>query len=142
MRAILDVNILLVLSDPEHEHYVRTQTWYSQNAISGWASCPLTQNGFLRIRSQSRYVRPRPLAACFSRLSEWVSQSDHEFWPDDLSLLDSVHIDHSRILSQRHLTDIYLLALAVKHGGRLATLDRGVPLAAVRSAGAERLVVV
>ena len=75
-------------------------------------------------------------------LRGWTSQPEHEFWPDDLSILDSARIDHSRLLSHRHITDVYLLALAVKHGGRFVTLDRGVPVSAVKGATAAHCVVV
>lgn len=75
-------------------------------------------------------------------LSRAVDRPDHEFWPDDISLRDAEQIDHSRLLGPRQITDIYLLALAVQHGGRFVTLDTSVSLAAVRGARAEQLVVV
>ena len=75
-------------------------------------------------------------------LQERTARPEHEFWPDDLSLLDVGSIDHSRVLSHRHLTDIYLLALAVKHGGRFVTLDRGAWAGAVRGGQEGSLVVV
>ena len=142
MRSLLDVNMLLALFDKEHSDHGKAQAWWDQDRNQPWATCPFTQNSFLRIISQTRYGRPKLLAVAFRILNQWTSEPEHEFWHDDLSLNDSAIIDHYRILSPRHLTDIYLLAQAVKHGGRLVTLDRGVPLAAVRGAGAERLVVV
>jgi len=65
----------------------------------------------------------------------------HEFWSDELSLLDSGAFDPTRIHGPRHLTDIYLLGLAVHHKGRLVTFDSGIPLAAVRGAHPRHLLV-
>ena len=70
-----------------------------------------------------------------------IGQGKHEFWPDDLSLIDGSHIDRRHVLGPKQLTDIYLLALAVKNGGRLVTFDRSIALAAVRRATPDHLVV-
>jgi len=134
--------MLLALAEPQHPHHAAAQSAFLGCVKDGWASCPLTQNGFLRITAQPTYVHARPLSAAVSLLGLWTARSEHEFWPDDLSLLDGGAIDHARLLSQRHLTDVYLLALALKHGGRMVTLDRSVPRAAVRGATAEHLWVV
>ena len=75
-------------------------------------------------------------------LFEEIAVTDHAFWPDDISLLDEQLIDRNHVLGPKQLTDIYLLALAVKHGGRLVTFDRTVPIAAVRGAQARHLVVI
>lgn len=140
MRALLDVNMLLVLFDRGHPLHFKARSWWSTNSDPGWASCPLSQNGFLRISSQKSYPRPIPLADSIRLLRGWAVPPRHEFWPDDVSLIDQSVIDHGRVLSAKQLTDIYLLALAVKHGGRLVTLDRGIPLAAVRGAEPAHLV--
>ena len=142
MRALLDVNMLLALSDAKHPHHPRAQAWRATDTTGGWASCPLTQNGFLRISTQKAYPNPIPMPEAFSVLRRLTARPDHQFWPDDLSLLDTTLIDHSRVLSSRHLTDIYLLALAVKHGGRLVTLDTGIALSAARGARKQQLVIV
>lgn len=65
----------------------------------------------------------------------------HAFWPDELSIADAEHVDRTKILGPKQLTDIYLLALAVKRRGRLATFDRAIPLAAVCGAQSRHLVV-
>ena len=75
-------------------------------------------------------------------LFEEIAATDHAFWPDDISLLDERLIDRNHVLGPKQLTDIYLLALAVKHGGRLVTFDRAIPIAAVRGAQARHLVVI
>jgi predicted nucleic acid-binding protein len=81
-------------------------------------------------------------AAALSLLGEQVIDTDHTFWPDDISLLDSRRFDFDRIVGPKQLTDVYLLALAVKHGGRLATFDRTIPVSAIRGGELQHLAVV
>lgn len=140
MRALLDVNMLLALFDPAHIHYSRAKQWIDIHGVAGWASCPLTQNGFARIASKPGYPRPALLADALAILNAQIRDSGHEFWPDDISITDPNVFDHSRILGPNKITDVYLLALAVKNGGRLVTFDKGVPIAAVKGAGPEHLV--
>jgi toxin-antitoxin system PIN domain toxin len=139
VRALLDVNVLLALFDSEHAHHARARAWWTENRDQGWASCPLTQNGFIRIMSSPGYPRPLIVANAISVLRAQVALAGHAFWPDDVSLLDKALFHHDRILGPRQLTDVYLLALAVKHGGRLATLDRAIPAQAVRGAEAQHV---
>jgi len=136
MRALLDVNVLIALLDADHSLHARATTWFAAHARSGWASCPITQNGCLRIMSHPGYPNPVPVLAVMERLREAVAGSAHAFWPDDLSLLDAALIDAGRIHGPRQLTDVYLLALAVRHGGRFVTFDSSVAQLAV--IGAER----
>jgi predicted nucleic acid-binding protein len=75
-------------------------------------------------------------------LAQQAAETDHVFWPDDISILDTQLFDRERILGPRQLTDIYLLALAVRNGGRLATLDQTIPLDAVRGAELRHVAVV
>jgi hypothetical protein len=112
------------------------------NQHHGWASCPLTQNGFVRIVSQQTYRKPLPAAEAVMRLAEQIGQTDHVFWSDDVSITDRTVFDPRNILGPNQITDVYLLALAVKNGGRLATLDRSVPLRAVRGATPRHLTVI
>ena len=142
MRALFDVNVLLALFDPGHIHHSQSLHWWAENQADGWASCPLTQNGFLRVLSGRGYVRPRSMADALALLSAQIERPGHAFWPDDVSIMDLKTFERSRLLGPRQITDIYLLALAVKNGGRLVTLDRGIPLAAVRGAEAKHLVVI
>ena len=134
MRSLLDVNLLIALLQPDHVHHATAHRWWRKNRSAGWASCPLTQNGFVRIVSQPRYSNPMSTAAALALFAEQTIETDHAFWPDDVSLLDSDRFDLGRVVGPRQLTDIYLLALALKHGGRLATFDRAIPVAAVRGA--------
>lgn len=140
MRALLDVNVLIALLDAAHVHHREARAWLGDNIDDGWASCPITQNGCIRILSQHAYPGAQPPAAIAARLAEAVETRWHEFWPDDLSLVESGALDWQQILGSRQLTDAYLLALAVRRGGRLVTLDRAVPLAAVPGASEQHLV--
>jgi uncharacterized protein len=145
MRSLLDINMLLALSDVKHLHHGKARTWRATEAAAGradWATCPLTQNGFLRISAQPRYANPIPLPDAIVLLTRLTARPDHVFWPDDMSLLDQSCVDHTRVLNHRQLTDVYLLALAVKHGGRLVTLDTGISVTAVRGAEKSQLVMV
>ncbi len=141
MRALLDINVLLALFDSGHTFHPRATQWWSANKGEGWASCPLTENGYLRIISQSGYPRPVRLADAALHLRTWAVPPLHEFWPDDVSILDAEMIDYTRLLSPKKITDVFLLALAVKHGGRLVSLDTGITVKAVKGARAEQLVV-
>jgi len=141
MRALLDVNVLIAVHDPDHIHHARAVTWLAAEIAHGWASCPLTQNGCLRIMSQPGYVNPVPVAQVMAMLQHSTATPHHAFWPDDLSVLDDGAFDHSKIHGHRQLTDLYLLGLAVKHEGRLVTFDQRMPLSAVRGVRSEHLVV-
>ena len=141
MRSLLDVNVLLALFDSGHLHHPRAMAWWSDNAEPGWASCPLTENGYLRIVSQKSYMRPVRLADALSTLRRQFSEGGHEFWPDDLSLLDPRAVDYRYLLGPKQIKAVYLLALSVKHGGRLVTFDRGISTAAARGATPESLIV-
>jgi toxin-antitoxin system PIN domain toxin len=134
MRALLDVNVLVALLDPDHVHHFAATDWLARNIGLGWASCPVTQNGCIRILSQPKYPNPLPVMQVADRLAEASATAYHEFWPDSVSLLDSAAIDRSRLLNPRQVTDAYLLALAVARGGRFVTFDQSVAIAAVKGA--------
>lgn len=141
MRALLDVNVLVALLDCDHASHDSAIDWFSKHAREGWASCPITQNGCIRIMSNPAYPNPLPIQAVILHLAEACRQDIHEFWPDQVSLLDSDVVDPTRIHGPRQLTDIYLLALAVQHRGRLVTFDAGIPLAAVSKATTQELLI-
>jgi uncharacterized protein len=141
MRALFDVSMLLALFDPHHIHYERAGHWW-ESATGGWSSCPITQNGFVRVSSKPGYTHPIKMADAWRALRKQIALSDHEFWPDSISITDPAIFDHSWLLGPNQITDVYLLALAVKHGGRLVTFDRGIPLAAVRGAEPRHLTVI
>ena len=142
MRALLDINVLIALLDAAHVHHARAMEWLGANIRDGWASCPLTQNGCVRVLAQPNYPNSVPAVHAAARLREAVRTVHHAFWADDQSLLDDDLFNWTHLLGPRQLTDAYLLALAVRHKGRFVTLDRRVPLAAVPGAQAKHLVVV
>jgi toxin-antitoxin system PIN domain toxin len=141
MRGLLDVNVLIALLDSDHTLHARATEWFGEHASHGWASCPITQNGCVRIMSHAGYPNALPVAAVIERLAEAAAADYHEFWPDDISLLDTEIADPTRIHGPRQLTDLYLLALAVRHGGRFVTFDASVPLSPVSGAAERHLVV-
>jgi toxin-antitoxin system PIN domain toxin len=139
--ALLDVNVLVALFDPEHLHHDAAHDWFGAHHGSGWATCPLTENGIVRVLSNPRYSpsAERP-AEIVRRLAAFRASKHHVFWPDDVSLCDPRVFD--LVVGHRQLTDVYLLALAVSHHGVLATFDRSIPGKAARGASAEHLVVI
>jgi uncharacterized protein len=142
MRSLFDVNVLIALIDPLHVHHRQAHEWWTANGASGWATCPLTEMGFVRILSQASYPRSVPAGDAMRRLRGATAQSNHAFWGDDISLLDRQRFNDSHILGPKQLTDIYLLGVAVKNGGRLATFDRAIPRSAVTGAEPRNLVVI
>lgn len=134
MRALLDVNVLIALLDAGHAHHARATEWLAAELHHGWASCPLTQNGCLRIMSQPGYPSPLPVRAVAERLAQAAAHPSHAFLPDDYSLLDGMTIDWSRVLGHRQITEAYLLGLAVRHGCRFVTFDARVPVAVIPGA--------
>lgn len=141
MRSLLDVNVLLALFDQDHVDHVIAQDFAAGELADGWATCPITQNGFVRIISQPRYPSPVPTSEALQRLAEATADPSHEFWADDLSLTDEAVLKPAALLGPRQVTDAYLLALAVHHGGRLVTFDTTVPHGAVAAATRAHLTV-
>ena len=118
--------------------------WWQRNVKAGWASCPIVENGVVRIMSNPSYSQKARFtpADLISRLEQFAAQTNHEFWPDDVSLRDGKIFTAERMHSSRQLTDLYLLALAAKRGGKLATFDKGIPISAVRVGKPENLCVI
>ena len=141
MQALLDVNVLIALLDSDHTSHGVAMEWFAEHAREGWASCPITQNGCLRIMSNTSYPNGLPVQAVIERLADACEEKVHELWSDGVSLLDPEVIDRTRLHGPRQLTDIYLLALAVEHEARFVTFDGKIPLAAVRKAKPKNLVV-
>lgn len=140
MRSLLDVNVLLALFDSDHSDHHRAREWLGSEIGPGWASCAITENGFVRIISQPRYPSPIPPKLAVERLRTATETEHHTFWDSDLSFLDKRTIRADRVHGAKQVTDVYLLALAVHHGGRFVTFDRSIPLQAVVRARPENLV--
>ena len=131
-RFLLDVNVLIALIDPAHMQHDRVHAWFAAKGRKAWATCPLTENGVLRIVGHPRYPNsPGSPAAVAGLLTSLRQLSGHAFWPDDISLLDSTRADAARLLDSAHVTDSYLLALAHAHKGQLATFDQRMPIESV-----------
>lgn len=140
MRALLDVNVLIALLDRSHIHHAPAMSWLGAHLEEGWASCPLTQNGCIRIMSYASYPNARAPVQLAERLREATSTPLHRFWPDDVTLLDEALFDWHDLLHSRQLTDAYLLALAVRKGGALVTFDGGLTVGGVRGAHRQHLI--
>lgn len=138
--ALFDVNVLIALHDQQHIHHELVAAWFVVHADQGWASCPLTQNGCIRVMSQPGYPNPLSLTRAIELLAHSCAHPSHRFWPDDISLLDAAWLNRHHMHGYRQLTDLYLLALAVCHGGRFVTFDAKVPLSAVHGAKPGHLV--
>ncbi len=140
-RALLDINVLLALLDSDHVDHGRAHDWLDNEIEAGWASCAITENGFVRIISQPRYPSPVSPATAIDLLTRARDSGHHEFWPCDVSLLDTRLVDGSRLHGPRQVTEAYLLALAMAHHGRFITFDRSLSLASVHGAAEDHLAV-
>lgn len=142
-RALLDINVLVALFDPDHVHHEIAHDWFADHRGQGWASCPITQNGLIRVLSNPRYGSPASgLRTVREAVRRFVSGKEHQFWPDDISLADNTLFDVTAIAGYRQLTDVYLLGLATKWKGHLVTLDRSIPVRAVVGASPATLTVI
>ena len=142
MTFLLDVNVLIALADPAHVSHDAAHDWFKAAGSDAFATCPLTQNGFVRIVGHPAYPNsPGSPAAAMATLHTLCALPGHRFWPDDISLRDAALFVPDALLTAARVTDSYLLGLAVAHGGRLATLDRRLSAAAVKG-GAVALYVI
>lgn len=138
---LLDVNVLVALFDPGHIHHDTVHHWFAAHGVAGWASCPLTENGFVRVLSNPAYPgRRTTVADAAARLLEFAEGTAHVFWSDDVSLLDPERFDIRALGGHRGITDAYLLGLAVRNSGALVTLDQGIRRDAVRGAEPQHIV--
>jgi uncharacterized protein len=141
--ALLDVNLLVALFDPDHVHHELAHDWFADDGRHAWATCPMTENGFVRVLSNPAYGGPMArVPDLIGRLRRFCASGGHVFWHESLSLQDDAVFDTRMATGHRQLTDVYLLGLAHARGGRLATFDRSIPLRAVRSASVRDVVVI
>jgi hypothetical protein len=140
---LLDVNVLVALFDPDHIHHEAAHDWFGPRREHGWATCPLSENGLVRVLSNPAYRPSAPTpGSMVERLDEFCASEGHVFWPDQISLRDKRRFHWASRVSHRDLTDVYLLALAMHHGGTLATFDRNIPIEAVSGAGPAELEII
>ena len=139
--ALLDVSFLVALFDEDHIHHEAAHSWFAAHRINGWATCPLTENGVIRILSNMAYSGVAvSVGEVRDRLTAFCESGNHVFWPDSISLKDG-RFDLTAI-THRQLTDFYLLALAVENEGRLATFDARIRLLPYAQVHQDALVVV
>ena len=130
---LLDVHLLLALIDPMHIHHETAHRWFAQKGHYAWATCPITENGFIRIASHPNYPnRPGDVQTVFALLRQLCEVKGHEFWSQDISILGI--LKPGAIVTHAQITDVYLIGLAVYKQGKLATLDRRIPAGAVQGA--------
>ena len=140
MRALLDVNVWVALFDDAHQFSTRANAFIETRGVK-IATCPLVENGVIRVLSLPSYGRRGglPIHVVRERLREACSALDHEFWPDDISLRDDERVNFTRVQGHNQITDLYLLALAVHRGGCLTTFDQAIGLASVHGAAARHM---
>ena len=142
MRALLDVNVLIALLDEEHLNHEIARRWLRDNIRQGWATCPITQNGCLRVMTQPAYPNSVSAVLVAEKLRDATSTDYHQFWPDDVSLLNPDAVDWHQVISPRQITDIYLIALAAEREGRFVTFDTRVAPSAITGVGERSLCVI
>jgi hypothetical protein len=124
---LLDTNLLIALLWPSHVQHDQAVHWFVRRRSRKWATCPLTEAGFVRIVSNPAFSRdavtPREAAGL---LAANTAAADHVFWNVDMAVNEAVAVAGPRLVGHQQVTDAYLLALAVRRGGVLATLDQGV----------------
>jgi uncharacterized protein len=140
---LLDVNVLVALFDPDHVHHEIAHDWFAEHRGGGWATCPATEHGFVRVLSNPAYGDPAMrLEAVVERLRAFRTSGHHHFWNEPISLTDLTVVRPSYMRGHRQVGDVHLLALAVRMRGRLATFDRSVPISAVAGATRDTLAVI
>ncbi|MDE2874153.1 MAG: PIN domain-containing protein [Gemmatimonadota bacterium] len=126
MTRLLDVNVLVALAWPNHVHHGLAHGWFRAHRRNGWATCPLTESGFVRVSSNRRAIPGAATPAeAIALLGRMRRLEGHVFWADDVSPADSTAKPFARVAGYRQITDAHLLALALRRGGVLVTLDRG-----------------
>jgi toxin-antitoxin system PIN domain toxin len=124
--ALLDINILTALLWPAHEHHEVAHAWFGDRADAPWATCSLTQLGFVRIVSNPAFSRDALSSIeALALLAENLAHPGHQFWTDSLQVPTAVKIMETRLQGYKQVTDAYLLAVAHRRKGVLATFDRG-----------------
>lgn len=122
--ALLDVNALVALAWDSHVHHAAMREWFAAEAPSGWATCPITESGFVRVSSNPK-VLPSAIgiSAARSVLAALRDLDGHRFVVDDVSIIDP---DVPELAGYRQVTDAHLLTLARRTGMRLVTFDAGI----------------
>lgn len=128
---LLDINVVIALIDPTHVHHDRAHDWFADTGRSDWLSCPLTENGAIRIVSHPKYSNSQSPTVVADSVRSLIDVGNHRFVPDEISLLDAAKVSADKLVSSGQVTDTYLLALAVDVGAQLATFDTTLVTSAV-----------
>ena len=129
-----DINILIALVDENHVRHGDAEAWFAGVGQTGWATCPFTENGFARIVSNSAYAAlPYTVSQAVTALDKTIQRhrAKHEFWPDEVSLLDADLFNRAAIQGPKQIADVYLLGLCQQRGGTFVTLDQRLSVAAI-----------
>jgi toxin-antitoxin system PIN domain toxin len=141
--ALLDVSILIALFDADHVHHQLAHDWFEDQRENGWATCPLTENGFVRVASNaSLFDPPKRPADAIEDLIAFRGSGYHHFWPDAISITDEEVFLATMIRGHKQVSDAYLLGLATRRRGAFATLDQSIPVSAVSGATRSNLLVI
>ena len=133
--------MLIALFDAAHVHHKSAHAWLEKNQSLGWATCPITQNGCIRVLSQTQYPGRLPVREIARRFAAAVAVAEHTFWWDSISICDPRLFKLDHLLTSKALTDVYLLGLAKRRDGLLVTFDRTISSVAVTGAQAEHLLI-
>lgn len=119
--VLLDVNVLVALVWDSHVHHIPARKWFKQHSADGWATCPVTETGFMRVSCNPK-VLPAPVTIeqALAVLSSLRAVGGHRFLSDDVSVVDS---DFPTIVGHNQVTDAHLLTVARRHQARLLTFD-------------------
>ncbi|MEQ8211180.1 MAG: PIN domain-containing protein [Lacipirellulaceae bacterium] len=132
MIYLLDVNVLIALLDETHINYEAAHDWFLSKRVTNWATCPLTENGTIRILGNPNYVAVNADSAMIAdQLGTLLQVKNHSFWPDELSILDRSIFELTKLTGHKQVTDLYLAGLAQHNGGKLATFDQSIPVTAL-----------
>lgn len=138
MIELPDVNVLVALLDGMHVHHRTAKIWFDAAANTGWATCPLTISGVIRVISRPQVSSNFTVSDVRDLLAALIqaNRSSHHFWTDRVDLLDERLFDLTKIQGYRQVSDLHLLALAHRNRGVLVTLDAGLnsTVRALRSA--------
>jgi uncharacterized protein len=126
-RYLLDTNVLIPLLWPKHTGQARVRAWFTSNAAKSFATCALTQAGFLRITCSPFITGERfSLSDAQELLLDFINRPAHTFWPTTISCFEATASFERRMHGPKQITDGYLLGIAQHHGGKLATMDKAV----------------
>lgn len=118
---LLDVNVLLALSLPTHQHHAGAARWFA--TAGSWATTAMTETGYVRLMTNPRVVGYEIAPSqVVDALRSIRSLPGHAFIEDGTSLADPA-IDVQRLAGSSQVTDFHLVNLAARAGAVLATFD-------------------